>query len=128
MKETYYFSHDCNARNDVKILKLRRSMGMKGYGIYWAIIEMLREEENHKLQLKYIDEIAFSLVIESKELNSVINDFELFVIDDEYFYSDRLLRSMEKYADLKKHKSNAGKKAMIKRWTKTENNTKTIHV
>lgn len=103
-------------------------MGMKGYGIYWAIIEMLREEESHKLQLKYIDEIAFSLVIGSKELNSVINDFELFVIDDEYFYSDRLLRSMEKYADLKKHKSNAGKKAMTKRWTKTENNTKTIHV
>lgn len=128
MKETYYFSHDCNARNDVKILKLRRSLGMKGYGIYWALIEMLREEENHKLQLKYIDEISFSLVVDNEDLNSVIHDFELFVIDDDYFYSDRLIRSMEKYADIKKHKSNAGKKAMNKRWGKKDTNTNTIHV
>ena len=59
---------------------------MKGYGIYWALIEMLREETSHKLELKYIDEIAFSLVVDDQDLKSVINDFELFVIDDDYFY------------------------------------------
>jgi hypothetical protein len=116
MKETYYFSHDCNARNDVKILKLRRNLGMEGYGIYWAIIEMLREDPNYTLQIKYIDEIAFSLSVKSEIFNSVINDFELFTIDDECFYSERLMRSMEKYQNIKNNKSNAGKKGMNKRY------------
>lgn len=116
MKETYYFSHDCNARNDVKILKLRRNLGMEGYGIYWAIIEMLREDPNYTLQTKYIDEIAFSLSVKSEILNSVINDYELFTIDDECFYSERLMRSMEKYKNIKNNKSNAGKKGMTKRY------------
>lgn len=116
MKETYYFSHDCNARNDVKILKLRRHLGMEGYGIYWAIIEMLREDPNYTLQIKYIDEIAFSLSVKTEILNSVINDFELFTIDEECFYSERLMRSMEKYQNIKNNKSNAGKKGMNKRY------------
>lgn len=116
MKVTYYFSHDCNARNDVKILKLRRKLGMEGYGIYWALIEMLREEETFTLQIKYIDEIAFSLSVDIDKLKEVINDFELFIIDEESFYSERLMRSMDKYHELKSKKSDAGKKGMNKRY------------
>jgi hypothetical protein len=82
MKETYYFSHDCNARNDVKILKLRRKLGMEGYGIYWSIIEMLREDENYTLQIKYIDEIAFSLSVKIDILHSDIQGFELQMLQD----------------------------------------------
>lgn len=116
MKETYYFSHDCNARNDVKILKLRRKLGMEGYGIYWALVEMLREEELYILQIKYIDEIAFSLSVDVEKLNSVIYDFELFVIENEGFYSDRLMRSMDKYKEMLNKKSKAGQKGMKNRY------------
>jgi len=116
MKETYYFSHDCNARNDVKILKLRRKLGMEGYGIYWALVEMLREEESYILQIKYIDEIAFSLSVDVEKLNSVIYDFELFVIENEGFYSDRLMRSMDKYKEMLSKKSKAGQKGMKNRY------------
>lgn len=116
MKETYYFSHDCNARNDVKILKLRRKLGMEGYGIYWALVEMLREEETYILQIKYIDEIAFSLSVEVEKLNSVIYDFELFIIENEGFYSDRLMRSMNKYKEMLNKKSKAGQKGMKNRY------------
>lgn len=116
MKETYYFSHDCNARNDVKILKLRRKLGMEGYGIYWALVEMLREEETYILQVKYIDEIAFSLSVEVEKLNSVIYDFELFIIENEGFYSDRLMRSMNKYKEMLNKKSKAGQKGMKNRY------------
>jgi hypothetical protein len=124
MKETYYFSHDCNARNDVKILKLRRKLGMEGYGIYWSIIEMLREDENYTLQIKYIDEIAFSLSVKTEILHSVLHDFELFTIEDECFYSERLMRSMDKYKELKQQKSVAGKKGMQKRY----DNTPKLHI
>jgi hypothetical protein len=121
MKETYYFSHDCNARNDVKILKLRRKLGMEGYGIYWSIIEMLREDENYTLEIKYIDEISFSLSVNIEILNSVIHDFELFTIEHDCFYSERLIRSMDKYKELKLRKSTAGKKGMKNRYDNKTN-------
>ena len=38
-KDTFYFSHDYNAHNDVKILFMRQQLGMEGYGIYWFLIE-----------------------------------------------------------------------------------------
>lgn len=40
-----YFSHDCNARNDPKILELRMKHGMAGYGIYFSILEKLMEDK-----------------------------------------------------------------------------------
>lgn len=51
-KEAYYFSHDTNARNDPKILALRDNWGVEGYGIYWVLIEMLRESNDYKLPIK----------------------------------------------------------------------------
>ena len=46
MKDAYYFSHDSNARNDQRLIKIRMKYGMEGYGIYFGIIEILREQEN----------------------------------------------------------------------------------
>jgi len=48
-KDAYYFPHDSNARQDVKILKLRIKHGWAGYGLYWGIIEALRSQDNHSL-------------------------------------------------------------------------------
>lgn len=42
-----YFSHDADARNDVKCLALRAKHGYEGYGIFWAIIEVLRVQPNY---------------------------------------------------------------------------------
>ena len=42
-KDTFYFSHDYNAHNDVKILYMRHQLGMEGYGIYWFLIESLAD-------------------------------------------------------------------------------------
>ncbi len=43
-KDTYYFSHDYNARNDRKIAALVRDYKSSGYGIFWATCEMMHEE------------------------------------------------------------------------------------
>jgi hypothetical protein len=43
---SYYFSHDYNARSDPKIKKLLARHGVAGYGIYWAIIEDLYNNAN----------------------------------------------------------------------------------
>ena len=116
-KEAYYFSHDSNARNDAKIVRLRRKLGLEGYGIYFCIVEMLREDSSFKLQTSSFEDISFSINVTIEKVRSVVTEFDLFVIDDDYFYSPRLTRSMQKYNELKTKRVEAGKKggqAMLK--------------
>lgn len=119
IKQSYYFSHDSNARNDKNIIKLRRKLGMEGYGIYWCIIEILREEANHKMQLSRIDDIAFQIGSSVDMVNDVINSYQLFKIENDIFYSESLIRRMEMYKDVKTKLSEAGKKGAAKRWNDT---------
>jgi len=51
MKE--YFSHDYNARNDTKLVKVFMKYQLKGIGAYWCIIEMLYEEGGYLLRSEY---------------------------------------------------------------------------
>ena len=113
MKEAYYFSHDSNARNDGRILNLRIKHGMRGYGIFWSIIEMLRDENSYKMRLE-CERIAFELHEDSEVIKSVINDFDLFKIKDGLFWSESLLRRMK----LKDEKSNKARQSALKRWNK----------
>ena len=115
-KDTFYFSHDSNARNDVKVIKLRRVLGMEGYGIYFCLIEILREQKDHTLPLSSINDIAFDLRVSEEKIQSVIVGFDLFDIVDEEFFSIRLLRSMKKYNDKKRRLSEAGRRGNEKRW------------
>ena len=110
-KEAYYFSHDSNARNDEKILSLRMELGMEGYGIYWAIIEMLRDSKNYLMQTHY-ERIAFELHTDSDKVKSVIHDYDLFENDGLAFWSNSLCRRME----MKEGKSEKARKSALKRW------------
>ena len=48
MKDAYYFPHDSNAHNDPKILGLRLKTKWEGIGIYWTLIEILRDCPGYK--------------------------------------------------------------------------------
>lgn len=109
-KDTYYFSHDSNARNDIKIIRLRRALGMEGYGIYFALIEILREQESYQLSLESLTDIAFDLHTSDEKVKSVVLYYDLFTIQDDLFFSARLLRSMDEYNNRKQKYIDAGKK------------------
>jgi hypothetical protein len=96
-KEAYYFSHDSNARNDVKVVKLRRQLGLEGYAIYFILIEILREQEDHKLSLQSIPDLAYEIHTSEEKMKAVVCGFELFQIDENFFFSQRLIRSMDEY-------------------------------
>ena len=125
--ETYYFSHDGNARNDEKILMLRADHGWEGYGIYWALVEMMFENKETCLSHNKIKGIAVSYNIDITVLESVINTCiteNLFVSDDDKFWSESLRKRKGKYHEMKRKKSEAGKKGMAKRWSnKRSDNT-----
>jgi len=110
MKKTY-FNHDSSARTDLRIIKLRAKLGYEGYGVFWALLELLFTEEN-KLCVDDYSEIAFGLQTDPKILKQVIEDFDLFTVEDDCFYSKRLNKQIEEINS----KSNKAKENASKRW------------
>lgn len=94
-RESYYFRHDCNARRDPKMLALRLKHGWEGVGIYWAILEMLRESENYEYA-NNPEIIAFELQAEVEKITDIISNLGLFQLSDnsDFFYSERLKKDM----------------------------------
>lgn len=43
-----YFSHDSDAREDMKCRYLRSRYGMAGYGRWWVLCEMLAQQRGHR--------------------------------------------------------------------------------
>ncbi len=122
-KDSFYFSHDSNARNDVKMIAVRRKLGMAGYGLYFCIIEILREQADYKMKLAAIDDIAFNLSVTAEQVNDIIKSYDLFKIEGDSFYSESLIRRMAMYNEMKDKLSKAGKKGMDARWGKKEEST-----
>ena len=114
-KQAYYFSHDSNARNDEKILALRMKLGMEGYGIFWAILEKMRDNSDH-MCVKDYNTIAFDLRVGAEKIKSTVEDFGLFQFTDDgkRFYSD----SFNKRMDIKETVSQKRSEAAKKRWSK----------
>ena len=113
-KDAYYFPHDANARNDEKILELRSEFGAEGYGVYWMLIEMMREESEYKLSLLKLSGISLACAIDRKKLTDIIvfcvsEEIGLFVSADDFFWSESLLRRMEKVDELRAKRSEWGK-------------------
>jgi hypothetical protein len=119
-KDTFYFSHDYNVRNDIKIKKLINKHGFLGYGLFWAIIEDLYNNTN-VLPMDY-ECIAFDLRTEPDVIKSIINDFDLFVIEDDTFGS----LSVERRLTERNEKSVKARESVLKRWNKTKKDTNVL--
>lgn len=111
-KDAYYFSHDANAQDDPKCLMLIEKHGMEGYGIFWALIERLRCEKDSRLPVAIIPALARKINSSKEKIESVVNDFGLFVLKGDYFFSQRLKRSMLEY----KERSAKGRQSAMQRW------------
>ena len=112
-----YFPHDSNARNDSKILRLRMKYGAEGYGIYFMLLERLREEPDYT-SVKDYNIIAFDFRVSADKVKSIIEDFGLFAFTEngERFYSEKFILRMGLKDDISKKRAEAGKKGMASRW------------
>jgi hypothetical protein len=115
MKETFYFSHDYNSREDEKIRELIFKHGWAGYGVFWAIVEMLYQ--NDGFMRTHCERIAFDLRTESELIKSVLHDFDLFVVEDDKFWSESILKRLDK----RNEKSEKARKSAMKRWSNKGN-------
>lgn len=117
-----YFPHDSDARNSDKLIRLRMRHKAAGYGVYFMILERMREESNY-MSVKDYNMIAFDLREDAALIKSVVEDFGLFVFteDGKYFYSESFNRRMAYKDEKSQRRSEAGKKGMDSRWNKGNN-------
>ena len=114
MKGAIWYKHDSNSRNDQRIIKVRMKYGMEGYGIYHAIIETLCDTEDYNLKLTDIDTIAWDIRIDKEKVEDIIYNYDLFIIEEELFYSKSLLRRMNALDEKKNKLIEAGRKGGLK--------------
>ena len=109
MNSTRYFPHDFGARNDPKLINLQMEMGGTGIGLYWCIIEMIWEQGGY-LGASYRS-IAYMIRWATEdEVRRVIEDFGLFMHDDNLIWSPSLLSRMDAIEDKSTKRREAGRK------------------
>ena len=107
-----YFSHDYDTREDEKIIDMMAEMGWAGYGLFWAIVELLYKNGG-KMRTQY-NHIAFALNSHPEQVQQLIENYGLFQVKKEFFYS----KSINKRLSRRKEKSEVGRANAYKRWEK----------
>lgn len=120
MKDTFYFSHDYNARQDDKIKRLIMKYGMLWYWVYWSIVENLYNNAN-ALHLDY-ECIAYELRTDEKTIKSIIKDFGLFVEMWDIFKS----LSIERRLNQRDEKSKKARDSAKQRWSKKDDDANAL--
>jgi hypothetical protein len=112
-----YFQHDCNAREDPKIVRLRIKHGSAGYGVYFMLLEYLFGQPDLMCE-KIYDTIGYTLHESSELVRSVVEDFGLFQFSDDgrLFYSDSFTRRLTTMVSKADTRSKAAQKAAQSRW------------
>ena len=108
-----YFSHDSNARNSKKMLRLRKAHGAEGYGTYFMLLERLREEGDFHCDADY-EMLSYDLRVPADVIESVVTNFGLFEFNEDRtrFFSTGFNERM----DIKDKRSAAGAKGAEARW------------
>lgn len=115
-----YFPHSANASNDPKLMALIDQGGMRAYGLYWCIIELLRGQDNY--QLPYtpttIKRLARTCRVHKKTIYQVLEDFDLFVLEDGMIRSRGLSTRMQHLDDKREKISENARRAATAKWQK----------
>lgn len=109
MVKSIYFAHDANAQDDPKCLFLIDQLGMEGYGIYWALIEKLRNESDSKLPMSIVPFFAKRWGTSKEKVETVIKNYNLFQLEEDHFFSVSLIRRIGELSE-------RGKLAAGARW------------
>jgi hypothetical protein len=109
-KDTFWFRHDSNARNDHKLIKLRRLRGLEGLGLYWCLVEILRESPGYKFPLAAVEDLEYELRFERPIFDSIVDCGLLEFTNEGEFFSPSLLTRMERWDGIRAKKAESGRK------------------
>jgi len=125
-KDPYYFTHDANAVNDPKIQAMMEQYGVAGYGMFWIIVERLRNESGYKLSDKLYNWQSLAKQMQCKDFHvqqfvqDCIDKYDLFMKEDGFFYSPALLKRMVHLDNVRDQRKRAAEAMHAKRREKEE--------
>jgi len=111
-KDAYYFPHDSNAKDDPKCMLLIDQMNPEGYGIYWILVEVLRDQPTHRYPLILLPVLAKRYNTTEAKMKTVVEKYNLFQIENnEFFFSPSLDARMQIIEQKREQARIAGKKS-----------------
>ena len=112
-----YIPHPSNCRVSSTVLRLLAKEGAAGYGIYWMVLEMLRDSPGYELQYD-AELLAYTLHVNDVQLiRNVCELYNVFTISkDGRLSSPWLLEAMGEYDERKKKLQEAGRRGAAHRW------------
>ena len=132
-KDSYWFRHDSTSGRGMRIRKIQHLYGHEGKGIYWDVIEVLREQENYSYPSDESSLQMLSDLIGFKDPIRFENWFKdcikigLFVIKNEKFHSEVLSHNMIKWETTKQAGIQSGKSRNERKLNETTNEILTKH-
>ena len=85
------FALDSNVHNSLPVVRLRRKFGAEGFGVYIMLLCRLRTEPGCVSERDY-ESIAFSFGADPELIKHVVEDFGIFVVTVDGFYSQEIHR------------------------------------
>jgi len=77
------------------MMKLIQKEGMAGYGIYWALMEYLRKQDDYMGDIRILKTLARQLKTSVERLERILNNYGLFEWSDNTFLSRKLNSAMK---------------------------------
>ncbi|MFN9899161.1 MAG: Lin1244/Lin1753 domain-containing protein, partial [bacterium] len=99
-KDEFYFPHFDNARHYRKIIRLTKVVVIDGYGIYFMLIEVLREQQDFRYPISDIDLLADEFGTSLAKVEVVLKKYDLFQLDEcNNFFSIKQVYYLQPYLE-----------------------------
>lgn len=119
-----YFPLEANMMSSDEICNLLREQGIKGFGVYMALLLELRKRDDHRSTLGALEVLAYTCRINKPYLRKIITDYNLFQVEGEgdsaCISSPYLDKVMEKLKIKRQQRQENGRKGADKRWQKED--------
>ena len=102
MKKDQYIPHEVSMRNTTEVMHLIEKEGMAGYGIYWAIMEYLRTQDDYVGDVRVLKSLSRQLKTSIERLLRILKNYGLFDMADFTFRSRKLEAVMKPLEDKRK--------------------------
>jgi hypothetical protein len=133
-KQKQWFSHDADAWDDPKIVALVAQYDMVGYGRWWRLLEILRNQDGYRYDIApkfayaaLAKHLSCSLTEVKEFINNCIHEFSLLQSDEQFIWSESLIERMQPMDKKRAVNSENGKKsAAARNGKKTNENQRSL--
>jgi hypothetical protein len=120
----FYFSHDADMRNDIKVKALRKEHGHTGYAVWCFILETLTASENFEVGFDELNQelLANDFDTTPETLTAIVQlccKVGLLKVKDNHLSCNALTRRFQALNEQRERRRETGRRNIAKRWNKS---------